>query len=94
LQSASAPTTPTGVTSLFRLGFDRDELVEERLLALKRGEIHPEYALPTCVLCSVCQTGLDPLCVGDSEGNTDPTSARTVTPRRWRDGPTRVVAAS
>lgn len=37
---------PDGVTSLFRLGFDRDELVEERLLALKRGELVPEDALP------------------------------------------------
>lgn len=37
---------PDGVTSLFSLGFDRDELVEERLLALKRGELPPEDALP------------------------------------------------
>ena len=37
---------PDGVTSLYRLGFDLDELAEERLLTLKRGDLPPEDALP------------------------------------------------
>ena len=37
---------PDGVTSLYSLGFDLDERVDERLLALKRGELPPEAALP------------------------------------------------
>lgn len=39
-------SNPDGVTSLFSLGFDLDELAEERLLTLKRGELPPEAALP------------------------------------------------
>jgi len=37
---------PDGVVSLFRLGFDVDELVEERLQALKHDTLAPEEALP------------------------------------------------
>jgi hypothetical protein len=37
---------PDGVTSLYSLGFDLDELAEERLLTLKRGDLPPEDALP------------------------------------------------
>ena len=39
-------SNPDGVTSLYSLGFDLDELAEERLGTLKRGEIPPEQALP------------------------------------------------
>lgn len=39
-------SNPDGVTSLYSLGFDLDELAEERLLELKRGEDPPEQALP------------------------------------------------
>ena len=44
---------PDGVTSLFRLGFDRDELVEEHLLALKRGgSLLPRTHSLACAPCS------------------------------------------
>lgn len=49
---------PDAVTSLYSLGFDLDELAEERLQLLKRGEQPPEHALP--MLRTVLTESWDP----------------------------------
>ncbi len=49
---------PDGVISLYSLGFDLDELAEERLQTLKRGELPPEDALP--ILRTVLTDTWDP----------------------------------
>jgi len=49
---------PDGVISLYSLGFDLDELAEERLQTLKRGELPPEDALP--ILRTILTATWDP----------------------------------